>query len=545
MRFSWAKMAFVGAVATALVAPTTIAIAQQSPPNQVRINVFLKDADLFEATRMLTLKAGMQFVFEPSTEPYGKVTLKLDDSNPEDALAYICKAAGAYFRKDENGVYIISRSAPVVVVPTGEPAKVVKTLKRIRVQKADVRSVYNMLAFSMPVNQGIGFEDLKKFKALTDNSPTVGNGAGSQINVDTGATFRPLNVRAPQPINGSEGGADISLPGEGAGQIGAGGGGGRGGGGLGGGLGGGGQGGLGGGGGGLGGGQGGQGGQGNLTAGEGLVPQSIDFISYDPTDNSIVVRGTEEDIAELQRYISLFDVAPRQVEIKVEFVTTTESLDKSIGFDFLYSRGTVLAGTAPGTFARASDPVFLNFATGNVTTRMRTLLQEGRGKVVSSPILRTLNNQPAQILSQIVSWIFINTSFISNGTVVTQAQPTALTASTQLAIAPRINDDNTITVFLQPTIQSFVGTTRGPDGTELPNISNQAISVVARVKNGETIALGGLTDKNDNTNVSRVPLLSDLPIIGQFFRSTQRVKRNSDLLIFVTPRIIEEDEIGL
>ena len=120
-----------------------------------------------------------------------------------------------------------------------------------------------------------------------------------------------------------------------------------------------------------------------------------------------------------------------------------------------------------------------------------------------------------------------------------------LTASTQLAIAPRINDDNTITVFLQPTIQSFVGTTRGPDGTELPNISNQAISVVARVKNGETIALGGLTDKNDNTNVSRVPLLSDLPIIGQFFRSTQRVKRNSDLLIFVTPRIIEEDEIGL
>jgi len=256
------------------------------------------------------------------------------------------------------------------------------------------------------------------------------------------------------------------------------------------------------------------------------------------------VRGTEEDIAELQRYISLFDVAPRQVEIKVEFITTTDSLDKSIGFDFLYSRGTLLTGTAPGTFARASDPVFLNYATGNVTMRMRTLLQEGRGKVVSSPILRTLNNQPATINSSITSWIFINNSFISNGTVVTQSTPQPLQANTTLSVAPRINDDNTITVYLNPSIQSFVGTTRGPDGTELPNLANQAISVVARVKNGETIVLGGLTDKNDNTNVSRVPLLSDLPIIGQFFRSSQRTKRVSDLLIFVTPRIIEEDEIG-
>ncbi len=111
-----------------------------------------------------------------------------------------------------------------------------------------------------------------------------------------------------------------------------------------------------------------------------------------------------------------------------------------------------------------------------------------------------------------------------------------------VCVAARINDDNTITVFLNPQVASFVGTSRDSFGNEYPNISLQNINVVARVKNGETIALGGLTDKNDNTTGSRVPLLSDLPIIGQFFRSTQRTKRNSDLLIFVTPRVIEEDE---
>lgn len=532
MRLSWATMAFVGAVATALVAPTTSAMAQQSQ-SQVRINIFLKDADLYEATRMLTLKAGMQFVFEPSSDPFGKVTLKLDDFSAEDALAYICKSAGAYFRKDENGVYIISKTAPAQPLLTEAAPVKTKTLSRIKVQKSDVRNIYNMLAFAMPVDNGIGFQDLKRFKSLTQGDMQQLYGAGPQLTVDTGATYRPLNLRTSTPVTSGEGSSDISLPGEGAGQVG----------GIGGGAG---QGGPGGAGGRGGAGQGGPGGQGggstNLQGGTGLVPNSIDFISYDPTDNSIVVRGSEEDIAELQRYISLFDVAPRQVEIKVEFITTTDSLDKSIGFDFLYSRGTLLAGTAPGTFARASDPVFLNYATGNVTSRMRTLLQEGKGKVVQSPILRTLNNQPATLQSSIQSWVFINNSFISNGTVVTQSTPLQIPAQTFLQIAPRINDDNTITVYLNPQIQSFVGTTRGPDGNELPNISSQSINVVARVKNGETIVLGGLTDKNDNTNVSRVPLLSDLPIIGQFFRSTQRAKRNSDLLIFVTPRVIEEDE---
>lgn len=529
MRLSWATMAFVGAVATALVAPTTSAMAQQSQA-QVRINVFLKDADLYDATRVLTMKAGMQFVFEPSAEAYGKVTLKLDDFLAEDALSYICKSAGAHFRRDENGVYIISKTAPLVIKPTEETsAKVIKPLKRIKVRKADVRGVYNMLAYATPMDSSIGFVEMKKFASLTESGgDKMFAGMRNDVTIADNPTFRPLNPRANQTMTNSDSGSDISLPGEYAGQLGNPGGGGQnpGGGGRGG----------------QGPGGGGQGGQNTLQGGTGLVPQSIDFISYDPTDNSIVVRGTEEDIAELQRYISLFDVAPRQVEIKVEFITTTESLDKSIGFDFLYSRGTILTGTAPGTFARTSDPVFLNFATGNITTRMRTLLSEGRGKVVSSPIIRTLNNQPASIVSNITTYIFINQTIISNGTAITNSNAVPLTASTNLSVAPRINDDNTITVYLNPTIASFVGTSRGPDGTEYPNISQQFISVVARVKNGETIALGGLTDKNDNTVVSRVPLLSDLPIIGQFFKSTQRVKRNSDLLIFVTPRIIEEDE---
>ena len=71
-----------------------------------------------------------------------------------------------------------------------------------------------------------------------------------------------------------------------------------------------------------------------------------------------------------------------------------------------------------------------------------------------------------------------------------------------------------------------------------------AVAVVARVRNNETIVLGGLTQKNDDIGLNRVPVLSELPIIGQFFRFSTRRRTNSELLIFVTPSIVDEDTSG-
>ena len=114
-----------------------------------------------------------------------------------------------------------------------------------------------------------------------------------------------------------------------------------------------------------------------------------------------------------------------------------------------------------------------------------------------------------------------------------------------LSITPRINGDRTITMNLQPQISGFGQLKRGPDGQEIPDILTQFISVVARVKNGETIALGGMTNKVDNYSESRIPILSDLPIIGQLFRGRNTTTSSSELIIFVTPTIVEDDNFGL
>ena len=204
----------------------------------------------------------------------------------------------------------------------------------------------------------------------------------------------------------------------------------------------------------------------------------------------------------------------------------------------------MFAGTRPGSFVRAGDPVFLNYASGNVTGRLRASLVEGRGKVVSAPIIRTLNNQPAQIFASVTQYVFINQLAATGNVIVNVPQAFPITASTSLSVAPRINDDNTITLYLNPSIQAFVGTSVSPDGQAFPNITNQALAVVARVRNGETMVLGGLTSKNEDNAVNRVPVLSELPIIGQFFRTNNKQKTTSELLIFVTPTVVDEDTTG-
>lgn len=542
MRFSWAKLALGAVLVAVVIAPMTSAVAQQAP-EQVRVSLRLKDADMLTATQTLTHMSGLMFVVEPSDVPFGKITLELPNVTAEDAVKYICQAAGAYFRRDENGVYIIGHTKPAADTTNGtaQPAgKPVLMRKRIRLMKADAEEVAIKLKGGVP-DPNFLFERLNRFEQTNYHS-SIGTNFLPAPDLRTPTGGFPVN----RPMTGQqfsntnrEAGNGIDLPGEDAGQIG----GGRGGGG----------GGLAGGGGGQGGGfqGGGQGGQngGNVNAqlqgGQGLVPPGITFVSYDPTDNSFIVEGTDEAIAEFTKLINEFDVAPRQVQIKVEFITTSNSVSRSLGFEFLYQRGTVQAGTRPGTFVRAGDPVFLNYGIGNITARMRTQLLEGFGKVVNAPIIRTLNNQPAQIQSNVQTVIFVNTVVNSGlGQVTVVPNPVPLQISTGLSVAPRINGDNTITLALRPQIQDFGQLRRGPNGEEIPDVLSQQINVVARVRNDETIVLGGLTRKSDQGSEARVPILADLPIIGQFFRSTTRDKNNSELLIFVTPHIIEDEESG-
>jgi type II secretory pathway component GspD/PulD (secretin) len=152
-----------------------------------------------------------------------------------------------------------------------------------------------------------------------------------------------------------------------------------------------------------------------------------------------------------------------------------------------------------------------------------------------------MNNQPASITARTSTTIFLTQIQATPSGNITTTSPQTIQATTGLAVTPRINNDGTITMFLAPQVQDFGQIRHGPNGNDVPDTVSQQISVVARVHNGETIALGGLNRKTDLATFRRFPILSELPIVGQFFRQKVATRDDTELIIFVTPTVIEDD----
>jgi general secretion pathway protein D len=519
------------------------AFAQVNPLAQ-KIDLTLQDADLLAALNALTVQTGIQFAIEPTDKEFKKVTLSLRGMTAEQAIEYVCKSAGAHAVRDENGVFVIKfgltgeiKAGAGAGTGTGPvvPVLAPHIVRSIKLMHGDARDIYVGLTTGNYDTNNMN-EEMASFIRNVKIAPGYNNHGADVRDISNPSYYaNPVNSK-PQVEPNTQGGSNdngISLPGELAGQRGGAGGGGGG------------QGGPGGG---PGGGSGGPGGGGNglgLTGGQGLVPAGIDNIIYDPGTNSFIVQGTDEAIRQLESIIDQFDKAPEQVLVDVKFVTSSNGLDKSLGIDWAYQRGSIFTGNRSGTFARTNDPVFINYATGNLQLRLRTLLTEGYGRVVNNPSVRTLNNQTANVSFTTQTTIFINQVTATNGGVIITSNPVSLPSVTQLTVRPRINGDRTITMGLAPTISEFGQLRRSPDGQEVPDILQQSISVVVRVKDGETIAMGGLTRKTDNFSRSKIPVLGDLPIIGQLFQGRNSTQSSQELTIFVTPKIIDETFTGV
>lgn len=504
-----------------------------------RVDLFLKDADLLAATEMLSRQTGIRFVIAPSSLEFKKINLNLPGVTADQAIVYICEAAGGWVERDDQGVYIIRQGAKPESagtnssVPTNKVRKPIR-IERIKIVKGDPEEVYQMLMTgNVESISGKGFEDLRNAvrKHTEATQPKINDGPTVIFPGVAGAAAYPTVIQGNNALptdssrSAAESGADIFLPNESANQRQPGGGG-------------------------NGAGQPGGGNNQNgnggsaLQGGVGFVPEGIRKVSYDPTTNSLIVEGDDDAIKQLRNLVNLFDQVPKQVIVKVEFITTSQSVTKALGMDWLYQRGAINAGNRPGSFAEVSNPIFINYATGNITTRLRTILSEGGGKTVNAPLVRTLNNQAAIVSQNLQTWYFTSQATNGPGGIIINTIPQQIQIPTTLAIKPRINDDGYITMFLQPTISDLGQIRRDQNGNSFPDISSQSISVVARVKSGQTIALAGLTRKQTRTTVSKFPVLADLPIVGSLFKATNTERNDSELLIFVTPIIVEDQDQG-
>ena len=171
----------------------------------------------------------------------------------------------------------------------------------------------------------------------------------------------------------------------------------------------------------------------------------------------------------------------------------------------------------------------LNLGSGNlVNFELSALEADNRGKVVSSPRVITADKKKA-VISQGTEIPYL-TSSASGATTVT-FKPAVL----ELAVTPRITPDDRIIMDLEvkkdAVGQIFAG---------IPSVDTKKVSTQVLVDNGDTIVLGGIFEQTTRTTVDKVPLLGDIPFVGYLFKRTVKQDDKTELLIFVTPKIVKD-----
>src|SRR5687768_8652700 len=164
MRNRLIKVGRTSALIVAGLLASVMALAQNNPED-VLVDVNLKDAEMVAATRMLTERTGLQFLIEPNEKPFKRITLRLEQTPAKDVLKYICQAGGASYRRDGNGVYIISMGAGVYYdPPVAKTPEIAKPLivKKFVVIRANAYDVFNQVCFGKAYDPLQGFRRLKE-----------------------------------------------------------------------------------------------------------------------------------------------------------------------------------------------------------------------------------------------------------------------------------------------------------------------------------------------------------------------------------------------
>ncbi|MCE5315709.1 MAG: secretin and TonB N-terminal domain-containing protein [Armatimonadota bacterium] len=546
---------------TALSAAGVILAAMSIASSAVAANgimLQIKDAPLKEVVMLLTQQSGTNIVIADDSKLDKKITASLNDVPLENALDYIVKGAGVSYRKTDDGTYIIGGVAseePVVSLtdvaaalsPVELPAAGYASVRREESRMVVVKLIHskpsellrligwdgvnpmpncevaypgntnltgNANDFSTPLsvigNEGQLYDPYQSIRRQ-NNQPVVptidpaslDRGAGRSADQNAGAAQFP-NSGSMRPSGystsgyGSRTGNTPPTPSNTSSSSSS-------------------------------------SGSNNF-----LMPEGVDDVKPFDLDNSIIVKGTEDGIEQFKKVVRMLDVAPKQVQIKAEFVEVTTSDIRKFGIDWSLQR----INESFDTVFNPEGNVVVGLTSGNLTAQLKAQLTSEVGRVINSPIISTINNQVAYISIADVIPYWQSVTVVSDSSTDTSYSVNYINIQSMLYVMPRVNGDGTITMTLMPQVADTGTIYTGPDDTQIPEQRTQSLTTQRRVANGETVVVGGFIRKSDSNSYKKIPILCDLPIVGSLFRTHSRTTEDRELLIFITPTIIGDAGTG-
>ena len=266
----------------------------------------------------------------------------------------------------------------------------------------------------------------------------------------------------------------------------------------------------------------------------------------EPNTNSLIITGTPESAALMKELIAQLDQAPPQVLIEAIVAEVTLDAERKLGFEWNWTDhshlgNNNLTGKVGTSFGLAAQAAGLSYAiTGtNLTTMLRALATDDTVTILSTPRIFTSNNRPAEIN------ISTATPYVANVVTTDVAQNFAvqyLDVGVILNVTPQISPDGTVTMQVSQQANELLGFQNLGNNVQAPTVATRSAQATIRVMDGQTIILGGIISDNATRSVDKVPVLGDLPLIGSLFRHSTVSKKKSELLVFLTPRVVRTPE---
>ena len=257
--------------------------------------------------------------------------------------------------------------------------------------------------------------------------------------------------------------------------------------------------------------------------------------------NSVLVFATPAEFGIIETALKQIDVAPRQVFIEATLaeVTLTDELRYGIQWGFNFGDNTVSLGKS-NTPSSEFPGFSWSYSNGSSASAVLNALESITDvQVISSPKLMVLNNHPAtiQVGDEVPVPVASSVSTTdSNAPTVNTIQ--YRTTGVILNVTPRINEGGLVMLDVEQEVSNVVQT--ASSGIDAPTIQQRRITSTVAVKDGSTIALGGLIRRSISNVKSGIPILKDIPLLGAAFRDTDVVERRSELIILITPRIVSD-----
>jgi type II secretory pathway component GspD/PulD (secretin) len=240
----------------------------------------------------------------------------------------------------------------------------------------------------------------------------------------------------------------------------------------------------------------------------------------DDRENAVVVTGNEATQNAARQLLASIDSPGKQVMFEVRVADMQPQQDND-------NVGVLIGGTMFGTSALDQFPYAVTKSSFAVNAQLNTLIQRGRASVLAQPRIATLNNHEATLLvgeTYPVVEVNVQTGFPT---------VTNVDVGVKLRLTPTIGADNAITAEFHPEYSQITGF-----NNSFPIIANRKVDSMLRIRDGETIVLGGLFSDVDSETITKFPVLGDLPGLGAFFRNKQRTHNKDEIIFFITPHVL-------